>query len=66
MLIAGETHLRRVLHEYLAHYNSGRSHQGRDMALRAPDDDSNVIPFPAGHKPNPTTTDPRRPHQRIP
>jgi hypothetical protein len=27
MLIAGETHLRRILHEYLAHYNSGRSHQ---------------------------------------
>lgn len=49
MLIAGEAHLRRILHEYLAHYNSGRSHQGHDMALGAPDDDSNVIPFPARH-----------------
>ena len=49
MLIAGEAHLCRILHEYLAHYNSGRSHQGHDMALRAPDDDSNVIPFPARH-----------------
>lgn len=49
MLIAGEAHLRHILHEYLAHYNNGRSHQGHDMALRAPDDDSNVIPFPVRH-----------------
>ena len=30
-----------------AHYNAGRSHQGDGMYLRAPDDDPNVIPFPA-------------------
>jgi hypothetical protein len=45
LLIAGERHLRTVLGEYVDHYNSGRSHQGRNMSLRAPDD-ANVIPFP--------------------
>ncbi len=49
MLITGEAHLRCVLHEYNAHYNSGRSHQGHMMALRAPDDEANVIPFQARH-----------------
>jgi len=47
MLITGERHLHTVLTEYIEHYNSGRSHQGDDMHLRAPDDPSNVIPFPA-------------------
>jgi len=47
LLITGEHHLRTVLGEYVEHYNSGRPHQGRDMALHAPDDDANVIPFPA-------------------
>ena len=28
------------------HYNPGRSHQGHNMSLRAPDDDADVIPFP--------------------
>ena len=46
MLIAGEHHLRVVLDQYVAHYNAGRSHQGHEMSLRAPDDDPNVIPFP--------------------
>ena len=46
MLIAGERHLRTVLEEYAGHYNTGRSHQGGGMGLRAPDDDANVIPFP--------------------
>lgn len=46
LLIAGERHLRTVLGEYVEHYNSGRSHQGHNMSLRAPDDDANVIPFP--------------------
>jgi hypothetical protein len=34
MLIAGERHLHAVLSEYVAHYNAGRSHQGRGMGLR--------------------------------
>ncbi len=46
MLIAGDCHLYAVLSEYVAHYNSGRSHQGRGMNLRAPDDDPDVIAFP--------------------
>jgi putative transposase len=49
MLIAGERHLRAVLSEYIGHYNTGRSHQGHDMSLRAPDDapDITVLPVPA-------------------
>jgi transposase InsO family protein len=47
MLIIGERHLRAVLQRYIDHYNRGRSHQGDGMELRAPSDDSNVIPFPA-------------------
>jgi putative transposase len=46
MLITGERHLHGVLSEYVAHYNTGRSHQGHGMALRAPGDDQNVLPFP--------------------
>jgi transposase InsO family protein len=46
MLIAGEKHLRAVLSEYIGHYNTGRSHQGKDMSLRAPDDARDVIAFP--------------------
>jgi transposase InsO family protein len=47
MLIAGELHLRRVLDEFVEHYNTGRSHQGVGLDLRAPNDPRNVIPFPA-------------------
>ncbi|ACU69492.1 Integrase catalytic region [Catenulispora acidiphila DSM 44928] len=47
ILVAGERHLRVILNGYIAHYNAGRSHQGAGMSLRAPDDDPNVIPFPA-------------------
>jgi putative transposase len=47
MLIASERHLRTVLKEYVRHYNAGRSHQGDGMGLRAPNDDANIIPFPA-------------------
>lgn len=47
MLIAGERHLRVVLDSYIEHYNRGRSHQGHGLGLRAPDDDHNVIAFPA-------------------
>jgi hypothetical protein len=32
--------------KYIEHYNTGRSHQGRDTNLRAPNDDPNVIAFP--------------------
>ena len=46
MLIAGEQHLRVVLSEYISHYNTGRSHQGHGMDLRAPGDDPDVLPFP--------------------
>ena len=46
MLIVGERHLRAVLSEYIGHYNTGRSHQGDGMELRAPDDNLDVIAFP--------------------
>lgn len=46
MLIAGERHLHTVLSEYIAHHNTGRSHQGHGMSLRAPDDDPAIIAFP--------------------
>jgi putative transposase len=46
MLIVGEQHLRVVLSEYIGQYNSGRSHQGDGMELRAPDDNLDVIAFP--------------------
>ena len=46
MLIAGPGHLRRVLTEYVEHYNTGSSHQGEGPHLRAPDDPPNVIAFP--------------------
>jgi putative transposase len=47
ILIAGERHARAVLAEYVKHYNTGRSHQGHGLDLRAPDDEPNVTPFPA-------------------
>ena len=46
MLIVGEQHLRAILSEYISHYNTGRSHQGKGMGLRAPDDDPDVIASP--------------------
>jgi putative transposase len=45
MLIAGERHVQSVLEDYLEHYNTGRAHRALD--LRAPTEDSNVIPLPA-------------------
>jgi hypothetical protein len=47
MLITGERHARIVMAEYIKHYNTGRSHQGKELDLRAPDDTPNVTPFPA-------------------
>ncbi|MGW7688326.1 amidohydrolase family protein [Streptomyces asiaticus] len=38
--------LRTVLTTYTEHYNAGRAH--RSLGLRAPDDDPNVVPLPAG------------------
>jgi putative transposase len=46
VLITGERNLHAVLGEYVRHYNTGRSPQGRDMSLRAPDDNRDVIAFP--------------------
>jgi putative transposase len=46
MLVTGEQHLRAILSEYIGHYNRGRSHQGKGMSLRAPDDDHDVIALP--------------------
>ncbi|MFC7305089.1 integrase core domain-containing protein [Streptomyces monticola] len=59
MLITGQRHLRAVLDEYIEHYNTGRSHQGHGMDLRAPDDAPDVIAVP-------TPNHPRRPHPRVP
>jgi len=51
LLITGRSHLHQVLDDYVQHYNVGRSHQGHDVGLRAPDDDPNLIPLPtASHR----------------
>ncbi|MGZ3304108.1 MAG: hypothetical protein ACXVBG_24840 [Isosphaeraceae bacterium] len=47
ILITGERHLHHVLDVHVAHHNAGRSHQGDGMLLRAPEDQPNMIPFPA-------------------
>jgi putative transposase len=53
MLIIGERHLHAVLSEYVKHYNTGRSHQGHDMCLRAPDDSPDtIVPPPPAHRIN--------------
>jgi len=44
--IAGQRHLHHILREFVEHYNTGRSHQGVGLDLRAPNDPANVIPFP--------------------
>lgn len=46
MLIASERHSRVIMAGYIEHYNTGRSHQGHGLDLRAPDDRPDVIPFP--------------------
>lgn len=46
MLIVGERHASIVMAEYIKHYNTGRSHQGNGLGLRAPDDVPSLIPFP--------------------
>ena len=58
MLIFGERHLRSVLARYTLHYNRQRPH--RALQLRPPRPQSPV------HEPqDPTSTDPRRPHQPV-
>jgi putative transposase len=47
MLITGQRHLHAVLPEYLRHCNTGHSHQGQGMGLRAPDDSPDIIALPA-------------------
>ena len=54
MLILGERHLRAVLTEYQAHYNTARPHQG--IAQRVPDDEADA--------PRATVTDVERRHIR--
>ena len=46
MLILGERHLHAVLTEYVEHYNTGRSHQGDGMGLRAPNNGPDTLAFP--------------------
>jgi putative transposase len=47
MLIAGERHLRIVPDSYAEHYNRRRSHQGDGLDPPRPNDDHNIIAFPA-------------------
>ena len=54
MLILGERHLRAVLADYQAHYNTARPHQG--IAQRVPDDEHDA--------PRTTVTDVDRQHIR--
>jgi putative transposase len=66
MLIAGERHLRAILAEYIGHYNTGRSHQGEGMDLRAPDDDPDITAFPVPAARIHRTNQARRADQRVP
>jgi len=65
MLIAGERHLRVVLDQYIAHYNTGRSHQGHGMSLRAPRRRPERDPIPRASRPGPPQTCPRRADPRV-
>ena len=47
MLITGGRHLHAVLPECIKHYNTGRSHQGHHMSLRAPAGSQDIIALPA-------------------
>jgi putative transposase len=65
MLIVNEHQLRQVLTEYLTHYNASRPHRTRGQLPPA------QISHPAtADRPrrasSPPTTDPWRPHQRVP
>jgi putative transposase len=66
VLILGEAHLRAVLTEYQAHYNTARPHQG--IAQRVPDAGPgaprSAVTGP-GHRADPPKTCPGRADQRI-
>jgi hypothetical protein len=67
MLIAGERHARVIMAEYIDHYNTGRSHQGkRTRPARPRRRRTQRNPFPCTASPDPSTTAPRRPDQRVP
>jgi hypothetical protein len=41
-----ESHLRELVHEYVAHYHGERNHQGLGNALIAPQNDNHAITRP--------------------
>jgi putative transposase len=62
VLILGEAHLRAILTEYQAHYNTARPHQG--IAQRVPDDERGPPRIAAAHlnsETDPRKTRPQRP-----
>jgi transposase InsO family protein len=66
VLILGEAHLRAVLTEYQAHYNTARPHQG--IAQRVPDDEHDAPRATVAdldRTTDPPKTRPGRPDQRI-
>jgi putative transposase len=63
MLIAGERHARIIMAEYIKHYNTGRSHQGHALDLRAPRRPTRRNPVPGTASPDPTATAPQRADQ---
>ena len=66
VLILGEAHLRAVLTEYQAHYNTARPHQG--IAQRVPDDEPDApraTVTDVDSATDPPKTRPGRPDQRI-
>ena len=66
VLILGEAHLRAVLTEYQAHYNTARPHQG--IAQRVPDDERDApraTVTDVDSTADPPKTRPGRPDQRI-
>jgi hypothetical protein len=66
VLILSERHLRSVLAEYQAHYNTARPRQG--IAQRVPDDEGDAPRVTANrprHRADPPKTRPGRPDQRI-
>ena len=48
LLILGEAHLRRILREYVAYYNTARPHRGRQQRIPAPTQVSAPRPAPGG------------------
>jgi len=66
VLMLGERHLRAVLAEYQAHYNTARPHQG--IAYHIPGGEPDAPPRPSDrrrHTTDPPETCPGRPDQRI-